>query len=107
MTRIVIHGVGGVRSQPLARPATSGALPRTVCAAPPHRGNGWGKVLKAAQNKYLQDHMFDYAICTVRRDNEAQKHILKQAGWEYQDMFFDRRQDCYVEVWGYCVPQGE
>ena len=106
MTRIVIHGVGAFEVTPLpGQPQVAHC--HALFVLPENRGKGLGKVLKAAQNKYLQDHMFDYAICTVRWDNEAQKHILKQAEWEYQAMFFDRRQDCHVEVWGYCVPQGE
>lgn len=106
MTRIVIHGVGVFEVSPLpGQPQVAHC--HALFVPPEYRGKGFGKVLKAAQNKYLQEQLFDYAFCTVLENNKAQKRILEQSGWEYKDLFFDRRQGCYVEVWGYCVPQGE
>ena len=102
MTRIVIHGVGAFEVSPLpGQPQVAHC--HALFVLPEKRGNGWGKALKEAQNKYLQDHIFDYAFCTVREDNQEQKRILKKAGWQRRDMFFDRRQDCLVEVWCYHV----
>jgi GNAT superfamily N-acetyltransferase len=67
----------------------------------PHlRGKGNGKRLKKAQMRLLAEHAFDFAICTVRADNVAQKAVLEATGWEFMRDFYSRSQDTQIEVWG-------
>ncbi len=70
---------------------------------PALRGNGYGHYLKSTQNALLQNLQIDYATCTVLAENNAQISVLKKAGWRRLDVFFDRRQNALVELWGYRV----
>lgn len=79
------------------------AVTHSFFVRPECRGKGWGKVAKQEQNSLLRSLGYDYAICTVREDNKAQKSILKSSGWRFQSQFFDQRQLTMVEMWGYSV----
>lgn len=69
--------------------------------SPEHRGQGRAHEQKAEQNEALQALGYDFAICTVTRDNTRQKRALEGAGWKKLADFFSRRQDTLVELWGF------
>lgn len=48
---------------------------------PEHRGKGLGHRLKLDQEHALVLQGYDYAICTVRSDNDAQRAVLAKARW--------------------------
>lgn len=102
MTRVVVPSIGAFEVSALpGQPQVAHC--HALFVVPEVRGNGLGKVLKEAQNRYLKEHMYDYALCTVRGDNAAQRKILKSAGWKQRDSFYDSRQDAVVELWSYDV----
>ena len=70
---------------------------------PELRARGAAHDLKELQSEMLKALLIDYATCTVRTDNEAQKRVLVKAGWTKLASFFDRRQNTQVELWGYEV----
>ena len=81
------------------------AITHSFFVKSPCRGSGKGKAAKLAQNDTIKSLGYDSAICTVRSDNEAQKAILKYAGWRFSHWFFDQKQLTMVELWTYTVPQ--
>ena len=54
---------------------------------PEFRGNGLGKSEQKASLDEMKFLGYDYAICTVRADNDAQKKILLDSGWRQLDSF--------------------
>ena len=67
---------------------------------PAFRGKGYGKCLKSSQMTQMKEQAFDYAICTVRADNAAQRAVLTSIGWRCIDTFHSRAQDTTIELWG-------
>ena len=74
--------------------------------APAARGKGIANHAKKAQAEILKGLAYDYSICTVMADNQAQKHVLEKAGWECIAEFYSARQDAQIELWGFEVNQG-
>ncbi len=73
---------------------------------PASRGKGIAHQGKKAQAEILKGLAYDYAICTVLADNQAQKHVLERAGWECIAEFYSARQDAQVEIWGHEINHG-
>ena len=69
------------------------------------RGQGNGHELKRTQMELLAYSLFDYAICTVDRDNLAQQAILTQAGWSRLTSFSNSKTGGSTELWGCSVTQ--
>lgn len=67
---------------------------------PEYRGKGLSHDLKMYQNTCVEDLGYDYAICTVAKANAAQKAVLAKAGWRSLAVFFSKRQNEHIEVWG-------
>lgn len=74
--------------------------------APASRGKGIAHQGKKAQAEILKGLAYDYAICTVLADNQAQKRVLERAGWECIAEFYSARQDAHVDIWGHEINQG-
>lgn len=74
--------------------------------APTARGKGIAHQAKKAQAEILKGLAYDYAICTVMADNQAQKRVLEKAGWKRLDGFNSGRQDAQIELWGHHVEHG-
>ena len=81
------------------------AITHSFFVKPRCRGFGKGKAAKLEQNDIIKRLGYDSAICTVRSDNEAQKAILRHAGWRFSHQFYDQKQLTMVELWTYTVPQ--
>lgn len=75
--------------------------------APASRGKGIAHQAKKAQAETLKGLAYDYAICTVMADNDAQKHVLEKAGWSCVAKFYSSRQDAHIEIWGNEINEGE
>ena len=73
---------------------------------PASRGKGIAHQAKKAQAEILKGLAYDYSICTVMADNQAQKHVLEKAGWECIAEFYSARQDAQIELWGFEINQG-
>lgn len=71
------------------------------------RGQGMENALLAQQEKYLVGIGFDYAVCTVRSDNTAQRQVLQTAGWRMLASFNDSKSGNSVELWGWTVKRRE
>lgn len=67
---------------------------------PEYRGKGLSHDLKMYQNTCVEDLGYDYAICTVAKANAAQKAVLAKAGWRSLAVFFSKRQNEHIEIWG-------
>lgn len=74
--------------------------------APEARGKGIAHQAKKAQAEILKGLAYDYAICTVMANNDAQKRVLEKAGWECIAEFYSARQDAQIEIWGYEINHG-
>lgn len=71
----------------------------------PHlRGLGLGHKIKATQMQQLSALHYDFALCTVRRNNAAQQAVCQSAGWAVLATFLDRRNGEVVDLWGSPVP---
>lgn len=46
-----------------------------------YRGQGFGKLAHVNRLDRWKANNYHYALCTVRRDNDPQLHILKINGW--------------------------
>lgn len=46
------------------------------------RGQGLGSAAHWHRLQYAKDQGFKYVMCSVRRDNDRQHHILKKFGWK-------------------------
>lgn len=67
------------------------------------RRQGLGSVLKAQQMRTLSQLGYDFAICTVDGQNQAQITILQQAGWNVLAEFDNRKTGGITQVWGCAV----
>lgn len=67
---------------------------------PEYRGKGLSHDLKMYQSTCVEDLGYDYAVCTVAKANAAQKAVLAKAGWRSLAMFFSKRQNEHIEIWG-------
>lgn len=52
-----------------------------VSISPSLRGKGLGQKAHKERLERFRNEGYNYALCTVRRDNQAQLHILKKNGW--------------------------
>ena len=52
-----------------------------VQIAKEYQGQGFGKALHAERLARFAREGYNYALCTVRRDNDVQCNILRKAGW--------------------------
>lgn len=64
------------------------------------RGQGLGQAQHLDRINHMRKLGYDYAICTVKSDNEPQIHILKKAGWKHFDSFMNKETGNFVEIWG-------
>ncbi|MEF8755981.1 MAG: hypothetical protein V5B60_18945 [Accumulibacter sp.] len=65
------------------------------------RGQGFGHQIKAHQSDALVELKYDFAICTVAASNEAQKCVLRKAGWVWLAEFENSKTGEMTELWGY------
>lgn len=52
-----------------------------VCITEPFRGKGHGTRLHLERLERFRVEGYNYALCTVRRENVPQMHILNKQGW--------------------------
>lgn len=64
------------------------------------RRKGKGHELKMQQLIALEKDQYNYTLCTVRADNEAQRRVLKKAGYRLLDSFTSHQTDALTELWG-------
>lgn len=64
------------------------------------RGEGYGKLQHTKRIEKAIELGYDYILCTVREDNEVEKHILRKNGWTFHDHFTSRKSEHVVEIWG-------
>lgn len=70
------------------------------------RGRGHGSVLKEQQMKCLKNLGYDFAICTVDGQNQAQITILEQAGWQMLVEFNNSKTGGTTMLWGKAITKG-
>lgn len=76
------------------------AVIHSAFVCPSARGNGAGTRAHAFRLKELaQGFMYDAAICTSDRANEAQNAILRKHGWQQVGSFVSRKTGHTVLVW--------
>jgi RimJ/RimL family protein N-acetyltransferase len=63
------------------------------------RGQGVGWRSHVDRLHQLAADGYDAVICTVRSDNEAQRRIVRRAGWQEQGRFHSRQSNNEVTVW--------
>lgn len=80
------------------------AVSHRVWIRPDKRGNGIGKAQHRARLIQLSALGYDYALCTVNKDNTVQRAILLQHGWRVLDNFHNRVTDHAIEIWGRPLP---
>lgn len=69
----------------------------------PLRKQGLAHQLKAHQKMTLASLGYDYAVCTVRSSNTAQRQVLQTAGWRMLCSFVSGTTGEPVEMWGWTV----
>lgn len=67
------------------------------------RGQGLAKQLHKDQIKNLIELGYDYAVCTVTGDNQAQSTAIAKAGWELMSEFYNTRKGEKTQVWHFNV----
>jgi RimJ/RimL family protein N-acetyltransferase len=68
-----------------------------------HRGNGVGTKANLERQRIVFDEFgYDMMICTVDRENVAQRHLLASTGWKLCEAFDSRKTGHTVELWS-CV----
>ena len=66
-----------------------------------NKGNGAATQANAERLAHLKEVLgYDYALCTVCEDNDAQLHILYQNQWEYLDSFKSSKTGNTVLIYG-------
>lgn len=70
------------------------------------RRRGHGQTLKAQQMQIIADLGYDFAICTVDSENQAQLSILDQAGWKKLADFHNSKTGGTTELWGCQIIKG-
>lgn len=70
------------------------------------RRRGHGHILKEQQTRTLEQLGYDYAICTVDGQNQAQITILAQAGWRKLDDFYNSKTGGTTQLWGRNIRNG-
>ena len=66
---------------------------------PEFRGTGKGTAAHQQRLDQIKKMGYDAAICTVREDNEVQKHILETFKWVKVFRFLNKETNNGVEVW--------
>lgn len=67
---------------------------------PELRGKGLGLRQHGQRLKQAEDMGYGYIICTVKANNDAEKHILEKAGWKKLDSFTNKETGNNLEIWG-------
>jgi GNAT superfamily N-acetyltransferase len=70
-----------------------------VLIYPEHRGKGRGVIQHESRYDTACALGYDLMICTVRADNEVEKHILTKFGWKFATRFQNRETGNLVEMW--------
>ena len=70
---------------------------------PEYRGTKAAHRLKAYQMDLLREQHFSLAICTTKKENEAQNKVLRSAGWDYISEFQDLRTNSPTLLWHWKV----
>lgn len=99
MSRFNFNGViGEVHSLP---GCSQVGVSHAVFTPPTRRGRGFGKEAHAERIRFMKNMLgYDYAMCTVDSNNEAQKAILQEAGWSRLDAFTSSKTDHQVLIYG-------
>lgn len=66
---------------------------------PEQRGKGFGQLQQLQKLELAAQLGYNCIICTVRADNEREKHILKKNGWKFVHSFFNTQSEHLVEIW--------
>lgn len=64
------------------------------------RGRGLSHELHKQQIHVLENQAYDYALCTVTGENQAQRKALAKAGWSLLDQFHNRKRGEVTQIWG-------
>lgn len=67
------------------------------------RGKGNGHALKRRQMGLLREGKFNFATCTVAKENLAQQSILAKAGWRGMESFYNSNTGGSTQLWGWHV----
>lgn len=73
---------------------------KSVFILPESRGQGHGRTQHEWQLTELKRALYDYAMCTVRADNEPQIRILERNGWARLISFNNRATGHEVLIFG-------
>lgn len=64
-----------------------------------HRGKGIGQIQHHERLEKARELGYDLMLCTVKADNEAEKHILNKMGWAHLTSFSNTETGNTVELW--------
>lgn len=64
------------------------------------RGQGHGTQEQKYALNMMKDLHYDYALCTVRATNVAQRAIMEKNGWSTLDQFKSSYSDEYIILYG-------
>lgn len=65
-----------------------------------NRGRGYGSLSHKKRLSKIKALGYDYSICTVKKTNEVEIHILEKNGWKFLDSFFNRETGHEVCLYG-------
>lgn len=96
------YSINGVFGEVDSLPGCSQiAVSHSVFVPDSLRGKGKGKLANKLRQEYFSDELgYDYTICTVADQNEAQIQIMCDNGWTRFDTFVSRKTGNIVHIFG-------
>lgn len=64
------------------------------------RKQGYGTEAHSIRLEIIEDLGYDYAICTVDAENEAERKILQRNNWCLLDTFVSNKSNKYIYLYG-------
>ena len=64
------------------------------------RGAGKGQIQHQERLIKARELGYDFIVCTVKTDNEKEKHILEKYGWSRMAFFVNSETENQIEFWG-------
>jgi len=72
-----------------------------------YRGQGHGKEQHLQRLRKARELGYNYILCTVNKENEAELHILEKYGWTMLEITYNSETEHDVTLWGrflYSIP---
>lgn len=69
------------------------------------RGQGIGQEQHKERLNTASAAGYNYVMCTVKADNDVERHILRKHGWKFLDQFHNMESGSLVEIWGQALDQ--